>query len=305
VTLCEETGAAARPRRSLEGIAMLMITAFSWGLNWPVLKFIIHAWPPFTFRVLSGFAGVVLLFCIALARGEKLLPRRDQWTRLAIASVLNLTSWMGFATLSLFWLDASEAVIIAYTMPIWAVMLAWPVLGERPTWPRVAGLALGFAGVVVLLAGQLLNAPAAALVAKLPGVASAMGTALMFAAGAVFTKRFPLQVPPLTNVAWQILIGSLPLLAAALAFDRWDLRGIDALGWGAFAYVAVVALCVSYLAWFRALALLPASTAATGTLLVPVIGVVSSIVVLGEPLGLRQMLALAMTVSGVTLASRG
>ena len=284
---------------------MLVITAFSWGLNWPVLKFIIHAWPPFTFRVLSGFAGAGFLACIALARGERLLPRRDQWTRLAIAAVLNITSWMGLATLSLYWLDASEAVIIAYTMPIWAAMLAWPVLGERPTWPRVAGLGLGFAGVAVLLAGQLLSAPAAALVAKLPGVASVMGTALMFAGGAVFTKRYPLQVPPLTNVTWQILIGSLPLLAAALAFDRWDLSGVDGEGWAAFAYVAVVALCVSYLAWFRALALLPASVAATGTLLVPVIGVASSAIVLGEPIGVRQVLALAMTVSGVTLASRG
>ena len=284
---------------------MLLITAFSWGLNWPVLKFIIHAWPPFIFRVLTGLAAVFLLFCIAFARGEKLLPRRGQWTRLSIAAVLNLTSWMGFATLSLFWLDASEAVIIAYTMPIWAAMLAWPVLGERPTWPRVAGLALGFAGVAVLVAGQLLGAPAAALVAKLPGVASAMGTALMFAAGAVFTKRFPLQLPPLTNVAWQILIGLSPLLAIALAFERWDLGGIDALGWAAFAYVAVVALCVSYLAWFRALVLLPASTAATGTLLVPVIGVFSSALLLGEPLGVRPLLALAMTVTGVTLASRG
>ncbi len=284
---------------------MLLITATGWGLNWPVLKFAIHVWPAFTFRGLSGLAGAVFLAGIALLRGERLLPRRDQWARLVIASVLNISSWMGFATLSLYWLDASEAAIIAYTMPIWAAMLAWPVLGERPTWPRVAGLALGFSGVAVLLAGQLLSAPAAVLVAKLPGVASIMGTALMFAAGAVFTKRFPMQMPPLANVAWQILIGSLPVLAWAAAFDRWDLSGIGATGWFVFAYVALAALCVSYLAWFRALVLLPASAAATGTLMVPVIGVFSSALLLGEPLGARQLLALAMTVSGVALASRG
>jgi len=297
--------APERPRRSLEGIAMLLITAFGWGLNWPVLKFAIHVWPPLTFRVLSGVAGAVFLLAIVLVRGGRLLPRRDQWARLAISSVLNIGSYMGFATLSLYWLDASEASIIAYTMPIWAAMMAWPVLGERPTWPRVAGLVLGFSGVAVLLAGQLLGAPPAALLAKLPGVALIMATALLFAAGAVFTKRFPIQVPALTNVAWQIFLAALPLLALAAAFDRWDLRGIDAMGWAAFAYVALIALCVSYLAWFRALALLPASAAATGTLLVPVIGVFSSALLLGEPLGVRQVLALAMTVSGVALASRG
>jgi drug/metabolite transporter (DMT)-like permease len=90
-----------------------------------------------------------------------------------------------------------------------------------------------------------------------------------------------------------------------MAFDGWDLNGIGAMGWAAFGYVALVALCLAYLAWFRALALLPASAAATGTLLVPVIGVLSSALLLGEPLGLRQVLALAMTVSGVALASRG
>jgi drug/metabolite transporter (DMT)-like permease len=270
-----------------------------------VLKFAIHVWPPLTFRVLSGLAGAVFLLGIALVRGERLMPRRDQWTRLVIASVLNIGSFMGFATLSLYWLDASEASIIAYTMPIWAAMMAWPVLGERPTWPRVAGLALGFSGVAVLLAGQLLSAPAAVLLAKLPGVALIMATALMFAAGAVFTKRFPIQMPALANVGWQIFLAALPLLVLAAAFDRWDLRGIDAMGWGAFAYVALIALCASYLAWFRTLALLPASAAATGTLLVPVIGVFSSALLLGEPLGLRQLLALAMTLSGVTLASLG
>ncbi len=284
---------------------MLGITAFSWGLNYPVLKFVVTAWPPFTFRLLSGLAGAVFVAIIALARGEHMWPRRGQWPRLVIASVLNLTSWMVFATASFLWLDGSEAAIIAYTMPVWAAIMAWPVLGERPTLSRLAGLALGIGGVVVLMAGQLLNHPAGQLEAKLPGVACILTTALMFAGGAVFTKRYPIQMPPFSNVAWQIFIGGLPLIVVAPLFDHWNSARIDAVGWAAFAYVAFVALCVSYLAWFRALALLPASVAATGTLLVPVVGVGSSALLLGEPLGARQILALAMTLSGVTLASRG
>jgi drug/metabolite transporter (DMT)-like permease len=284
---------------------MLAITAFTWGLNYPVLKFAVTAWPPFTFRLFSGLAGAAFVAIIALARGERMWPRRGQWPRLVIASVLNLTSWMVFATASFIWLDGSEAAIIAYTMPVWAAIMAWPVLGERPTLLRLAGLALGVGGVVVLMAGQLLNHPAALLAAKLPGVACILTTALMFAGGAVFTKRYPIQMPPFSNVAWQIVIGGLPLMVAAPLFDHANPAGIDAIGWAAFAYVAFVALCVSYLAWFRALALLPASLAATGTLLVPVVGVASSALLLGESLGARQLVALAMTLSGVTLASRG
>lgn len=289
----------------LRGVLLLLVTAASWGFNWPVLKFVMGEWPPFLFRVCSGVGGVALMLAVAAGRGESLRVPRGQFWRLAVAAVLNVTSWMGLATLSLFWLAASEAAIIAYTMPVWASVLAWPVLGERPTWPKVAGLLLGLSGVAVLMAGQLLSAPPADLWAKLPGVACIMGTALMFAGGAVFTKRFPVSMPAVPVLAWQLGIGMAPMLLASLVFERWSVAHVTALGWGALGYVSVVALCVSYLAWFRALKLLPASTATIGTLLVPVIGVLSSAAALGEPLGARQILALAMTVGGVLLASRG
>ena len=286
------------------GLLMLLVTAFSWGLNWPVLKFVVGEWPPFTFRLLSGLGGTALMFTVALIRHERLRPQRGQWGRLVVASLLNITSWMGLATLALLWLDASEAAIIAYTMPIWAALIAWPALGERPTATRIAGLTLGLAGVATLMAGQLLTAPAAVLIAKLPGVGLIMGTALMFAAGAVFTKRYPLTLPPAANLAWQILIGSLPLAVVALLFDSWDLSRVSPLGWAGLGYVIVIALCLSYVTWFRALKALPASTATIGMLLVPIIGVTSSALALGEPLGARQLIALAMTLSGVALASR-
>lgn len=283
---------------------MLMVTAVSWGLNWPVLKFVVGEWPPFTFRLLTGVGGAGLMFAVALLMGERPWPQRGQWGRLMLAGVLNVTSFTGFGTLALLWLDASEAAIIAYTMPIWASLFAWPVLGERPTAGRVAGLALGLAGVGTLVGGQLLAAPAALLMAKLPGIGFILATALMFAAGAVFSKKYPIRVPPNANVAWQILFGSLPLALIALVADRWDLSHVSAMGWVALAYVMVIALCLSYVTWFRALRVLPASNAAVGTLMVPVVGVLSSALVLGEPLGARQLLALGMTLTGVALASR-
>jgi drug/metabolite transporter (DMT)-like permease len=183
-------------------------------------------------------------------------------------------------------------------------LLAWPVLGERPDVMRVAGLAIGLGGIATLLLGQLLQLPAAALVAKLPGVALILGTAVMFATGAVVTKRAPVGLPPAANVAWQIAIGSAPMMIVAVLFDRWDMSAIDAPGWAALGYVTVIALCLSYVTWFGALRVLPAGTATIGTLLVPVIGVVSSAALLGEGIGLRHLLALAMTIAGVVLASR-
>lgn len=300
-------GTAARV--PLRGFGFLGITAFAWGLNWPVMKALMQDWPPYTIRVFAAVGAVSVLALVALAQRDSLLPRRGQWGRLAVCSVLNVSAWSVVAPLSLFWLEAAEAAIIAYTMPVWATVLAWPVLGERPTRWRLAGLALGLSGVTLLMAGTLAAAGpeggASALWGKLPGVAAILCTALMFAGGAVFTKRWPVQMAPVPLVAWQIAIGTLPVWVIALGFETVDFARITWVGWGCLVYLGLVAQCLAYLAWFRALKLLPAGTAAIGNLMVPVIGVFSSGMLLGEPLGMRHLVALALTLGGVVLAARG
>lgn len=289
----------------LGGFGYLMVTATAWGLNWPIMKLLMLDWPPFSFRVLTACGSVTLLGLIALAQGDGLLPRPEHWGRLAVAGVLNVTSWLLFAPLAILWLDASEAAIIAYTMPVWATMLAWPFLGEKPGWRRVAGLVLGLSGVTLLMAGRLDLDGGEGSWGKLPGVAAMLTTALLFACGTIWTKRFPVAMAPVPLVAWQIAIGVLPVAVVALAFETVHFAGVGWLGWGCLVYASVIGQCLAYLAWFRALKRLQAGTAAIGSLLVPVVGVLGSAALLGEPLGLRQVAALALTLGGVALASRG
>lgn len=288
-----------------QGFAFLGITAFAWGLNWPVMKALMADWPPYTVRIFAAMAAVTVLLGIAVIQGERLLPKRGQWGRLFVFGTLNVGGWSVVAPLSLFWLDAAEAAIIAYTMPVWATVLAWPVLGERPTAGRIGGLVLGLAGVTLLMAGTLADQGVDALWGKLPGVAAILGTALMFASGAVLMKRYPVQMPAVPMVAWQIIFGTLPVWVIAFGFETLDLARVTPVGWFCLFYLGIVAQCVAYLAWFQALKRLPAGVAATGNLMVPVIGVLSSGLLLGEPLGWRHGVALAMTLSGVLVAARG
>ena len=81
--------------------------------------------------------GAGLLALLALALRQSLHVPRATWPRLLLAAFLNVAAWMTLMGLALLWLPASEAALIAYTMPIWASMLAWPVLGERPNLLRV------------------------------------------------------------------------------------------------------------------------------------------------------------------------
>ena len=290
----------ARARLAPAGLMFLAITSVGWGFNWPVTKYLLSELPPLTLRGVTGVIGATLLAMLALWRGQSLRVAPALWPRLMLAALLNVTGWMVLMGLALLWLPASEAALIAYTMPVWASMLAWPVLGERPTLLRTIALVMAFAGLAAIMGGNGFTASAA----KWPGMAMALGGAIGFALGTVLAKKLPLPLPPIPTAAWQIGLGCFPIAVIGLLVETTHLGAVTPLGWWLLFYSTVIQFCIAYVCWFAALARLPASVAAIGTMAVPVIGVVASAVALREPLGPAQMVALAFTLSGVVLATR-
>ncbi|HEY0879221.1 MAG TPA: DMT family transporter [Zeimonas sp.] len=281
------------------GVLCLITTSVGWGLNWPVMKMLLQEWPPLFARGSAGTVAAIGIAALALARGESIRVPAAVWPRLLGAAFVNVFAWMGFSTLSLLWLGAGEAALLVYTMPIWAVLFAWPLLGARPNAAGIAALALGFAGVAVLLGAQGF----AVGVHKMPGVLLTLSAAVLFAFGTV-VWRSPLPLAPLASVAWQVGLGCLPMLVYGVVVEQPRLHASSAAGWLAMAYMTVVPMGVCYLTWFAALRRLPPQTASMATLLVPVIGVLAAAFALGEPLGALQWLALALTLAGVGLALR-
>ena len=185
-------------------------------------------------------------------------------------------------------------------MPVWASILAWPVLGERPTPLRTLALLMAFAGLAAIMGGNGLSAS----MAKLPGIVMVLVGAISFAVGTVLAKKSPIRLPPIPAAAWQIGIGCLPVALVGLWIETTHLERVSGLGWFLLFYATVVQFCVAYVSWFAALARLPASVAAIGTMAVPVIGVVVSAIALHEPLGPGQIAALVLTLAAVALATR-
>ena len=278
----------------------LAITSIGWGFNWPATKYLLGELPPLTLRGTTGVVGAGLLAVLALVWRQSLRVPRELWPRLALAAFLNVACWMVLMGLALLWLPASEAALIAYTMPVWASMLAWPILGERPNLLRVISLVMAFAGLSAIMGGNGL----AASMEKLPGIIMALGGSVGFAVGTVLAKKLPLHLPPLTAAAWQIGIGCLPITIVGLLIEEADAAALSTVGWILIAYSIVIQFCIAYVSWFAALARLPASVAAIGTMAVPVIGVVASAIALHEPLGTGQIAALVFTLAGVALATR-
>ena len=278
----------------------LAITSVGWGFNWPVTKYLLSELPPLTLRGSSGVIGAALLALLALLSRQSLHVPRWMWPRIVLLGVLNVTAWMVLMGLALLWLPASEAALIAYTMPVWASLLAWPVLGERPTLLRTIALLMAFAGLASIMGGNGLSAS----MQKLPGIIMALCGAIGFAVGTVLAKRRPILLPPIPAAAWQIGIGCLPVAIAGLLIETTNVSAVTETGWALLVYSVVGQFCIAYVSWFAALARLPASVAAIGTMAVPVIGVVTSALALHEPLGPGQIGALIFTLAGVGLATR-
>ena len=298
MTVPNQPGATARIAPA--GVAFLAVTSVCWGFNWPIVKYLIGYLPPLTLRGVSGVLGAVFLAILAVLWGQSLRVPRRFWPRLVLAAFLNVGCWMALMGFALLWLSASETALVAYTMPVWASILAWPILGERPNGLRVLSLAMAFAGLSAILGGSGF----AESLSKLPGILMALTGAIAFAVGTVLAKKRPLPIPPVSAAAWQVGIGCLPLAMMGLLFEHSSLAGFSTAGWLMLGYSVFVQFCVAYVCWFSALARLPASVAAIGTMAVPVIGVVASAIALHEPLGIGQIAALAFTVAGVALATQ-
>jgi drug/metabolite transporter (DMT)-like permease len=280
------------------GVAALLVTALGWGFGWLAMKVVLQIWPPLFARGSAGLIAAVLLATLALARRERLTVPRGARTRLAMAAFTNVFAWMGFSSLSLRWIGVGEAALLVYSMPVWATLFAWAVLGSRPTPRGFMALALGLSGIGVLLGadpGEALGA------AKMPGISFALAAAILFAMGAVLNSR-ALPVPPFTMTAWQVGLGSLPMVVLGVALERPAVASLSGASAWAFAYVTLIPMAACFLSWFEALRRLPPVAASTSMLLVPLIGILSAASLLGEPLGPREMLAMALTLGGVVLA---
>ena len=227
-----------------------------------------------------------------------LLPR-GEWRWVLIYGVQNSVAFSVFTTISVVWLDESGAMVITYTLSVWASLLAWPMLGERLTLRHVMAIASAFG--VALLVGSTSSRSA---LSKLPGVLRGFAAAAAFRLGTVVAKKRTIAMPPVAGVAWQAFFGTL-LVAALTLFEHPDRSRLNRIAIEIFGWIAVMPLTVAYLTRFPALRCVPASLAVTTVLLSPTIGVMVLALVLGEPFGPRQVVALVLTPTGVAMAATG
>lgn len=278
------------------------ILALAWGLNWPAVKIMLTALPPFTMRWVGLGSAAVLLFALALARGRHLRPDRGTWRALTASGLLNVAAFTLCTAFAQLHTTTARAAVLAYTMPMMSALLAWALLGERLDRRGAGALALGSAGIVLLAwpALQNLGGPAQPATSWL-GVGMPLLAALAWALGTVVAKRWPLRGDRLVNTAWQLLIG-----AACGALGAWSVSErlpavIAPAALAALAFHVVVATAFAYVLWFVLLERLTATVSALTTLMVPVVGVLGAMALVGERPSTADWIGFVLVLAGAAL----
>ena len=266
------TEATSKRTRDL-GILALVVLGPVWGYGWVATKVALDFSDALTFAALRVPLSAALLFLAMLVARRPLRPPPLGWTMLV--GLLQTTLFMGLVLTALHDTGAGRVSVLTYTMPFWLLLLAWTFLGERLRGAQWLAVTLAFTGLVLVVRPWAFDGVVSGVLTVLGG-ASWAASALVVK---LLQRRHTVDVLSLT--AWQMLLGSVPLvLAAALVYDggpQWTLTF-----WWGLAYTAVLANAVAWFLWLYALHALPAGAAGLGTLSIPVVGVLAAWIQLDE-----------------------
>ena len=283
-----------RPR--LMVIVLVAFLSIGWGLTWPSMKIALSEFPLWTFRAFSCFAaGLCLLGIAGLAKGP-FMPRSSEWARLTLAALCNVTGWHIFVSYGVQIVPAGHAALLAYTMPLWVVVLSTGLLDQPLEVPSIAGVALGLTGILTLVLpdlGSLSHAPI--------GVGLILLGALSWAIGTLIQKHYGTGLSTLASTGWQLVLGSLPIALLAPVMEDVHFPQASGRAWAAAIYITLVGLVLCFFLWFKLVSLTSASNASIGALLVPAFGTGCGALFLNEGFGWREVIAFAFIGGAVVL----
>ncbi|WP_339134105.1 EamA family transporter [Streptomyces sp. f51] len=273
---------------NLRWVAVTAFAPVAWGTNYFVTHEYLPADRPLYGAALRALpAGLVLL---ALCRR---LPRGAWWWRSAVLGLLNMSVFFVLVYTASQLLPTSVASTVMAVAPLTMMLIAWPLVSERPRAAHLAGAVVGLAGVCLLLLTGVDEV-------SVPGVLASAAAMLVSSFGYILAKRWNAGADVLASTAWQLTAGGVFLLPVAAVVEGAPpaLPGPTLL---AFGYVTLIATALAFAAWFTGLRHLPTGTVGLIGLLNPVTGVLLGTVVAGEVLTVQQLGGLVLVLAGVVL----
>ena len=288
--MCSKTTSETTTGKPVLALAVMCLI---WGYNWVVMKVALRFCDPFVFAAIRVFPAAIILFVILLWSKKDWRPRQVKWT--VLLGLLSTTVGLGLPIWALVNAGAGKTAILLYTMPFWVILLAWPILGERMRGLDWLAVFLAFAGLALIMdfhaVGAKLWSSILAVIAGIAWAGSAIITRIM--------RRDP-DFDVLSVTTWQMIYGVGPLIVIAVFVPspptQWTPVFIAVMF-----YNVILVSVVAFLLWFYILERVPAGMATMGTLVTPVLAIISAAIQLGEIPSSREGLGIILILSGIGL----
>jgi len=264
-------------RISRRDLILLVGLTLAWGLNWPVMKYGVHELPPVMFRVLCISGGLVALWVYARFTGVSLAVRPGTWRAILRLAIPNAIMWHLLVIIGLRMLPAGRSAILGYTMPVWVVIAGLLFFRERPTARQAFGVLAAFAGMLLLLSSELreiAGRPQATLLILAAAAAWGYGTHLL--------RRELRDMPTLALTFWMLVMTLVVMVIFTTLFERSAWRMPNPTEWASIVYNMVLAIAFCHAAWSHLARTLPPVASSLSVMMIPVLGVFSSVWLLGE-----------------------
>ncbi|HEV2189726.1 MAG TPA: DMT family transporter [Stellaceae bacterium] len=278
----------------------LAVMVLSWALNWPLMKLAIGQVPPLTFVLLRLVGSLLLIAPALLATGQGILPARGERTTLFWVGQLQIAGFLVLGIIGLAIVPAGRAIVLAYTMPLWAIPIGrflWPEPVGRA---QIAGAAIGFAGLVLFMNPGLIDWSDWRMIG---GNALLIGAAILWALGSCLYRQRSWRSPFWVQTFWQLAVSLVPVAAIVVIVGAGPVHwspGVAAI----LVYNALVTTALGYFLWGKVLSMMPAATAGQVLTLTPIGGFVLSTALFGGAVTLDIAISIVLIVAGIFVTLR-
>jgi drug/metabolite transporter (DMT)-like permease len=286
-------------KRRFVVLAFSLLVLF-WGSAFAMVEIGLYYSPPVLFAGLRTVVGGLAMVVAALLWGGSPNLRRD-WPVFLLLALFNVVLFIAFQTYAIVYLPSGSAAVLVYLQPILVGFLAWLILGEELSAPKLVGLLLGFSGIVAVSSGSLSGAAHAL---SPIGVVLGTASALAWALGTVYFKRYEARVSTLWAVAVPFVVGGAALTTLGLVVESWDEVSWTGAFVGSLLYSALIGISAAWVIWFGLVRAGEASRVAAYIFAVPLTAVLVGALVLDEPLSYSLLVGAALVVCGIYLVNR-
>jgi drug/metabolite transporter (DMT)-like permease len=286
--------------RALGSYAVVCVV---WGSTYLAIRIGVQHLPPALMGAFRFLPAGGLLLAVAFLLGQRLPQRASDWRTNAIVGILLLGVANGLVIWAEQFVDSSVAAIFVVTVSLWMALFDAVIPGSaaRPTLVQAVGLAMGFAGTLLLVGADLETLRQA----DWRGPVALTGASGVWALGSVYAQRRPTTSPAFVNAGLQMLAGGATLLLVGTLGGEWRALELTWPGAGAVAYLALFGSILGFTAYMHVLRHWPATTAGTYVYVNTVVAVFLGWLVLAEPVTDRTIFAMALVLLAVMVVRRG